>query len=139
MSDRVQRCRDEGIVLFDEVLRDATESLDAATPDGLLAIVGTSRHVYESIVGPLAHRSVEALDDEDLVVVLWQNRRLFNGEAVNGERWRASRAPRTRHGQLPPTLLSDFVRATLERALRDALYAHILERVRQFTAESEAA
>jgi hypothetical protein len=102
------------------VVNDATASLDAATPDALVAIVGETQ-LLRDVVAPLASRAAEALDEADLIRILWQERALLT--------WPSSRGP----------LLVDHIRGAVERAVYEMLADHMCARVRDYTSGNVAA
>lgn len=118
MSERTQRSRQERTSLLGGVLEDALTSLDAATPDALLAVVGAEG--CDLVVAKIAERAIGALDEEDLVFACWQNRRIL--EASSGG------AP-----------IGEAIRRALQKVLRHELQAHLLGRAAQFRAADEAA
>jgi hypothetical protein len=116
MSDRLERCRTEGVGILEAVLRDAVEALDSAAPDMLLGIVGAGGHATAELARLIAKRAVAALDDEDLAAIVWQGRDFILGSRpIYGG---SGRDPR----------LGDVIAATLEDAVRLRLSEHLVER-----------
>jgi hypothetical protein len=113
MSERSQRAREQRSRLLSSVVDDAAASLDAATPDALLAIVREAE-LLRDVVSPLASRATEALDEEDLIHALWQERSLLT--------CRSNRGP----------VLVDHIRGAVERAVYETLATHLRARIHEY-------
>ena len=101
------------------VASDAKASLDAATPQALLAIVGADGCV--EVLNTISARAVQALDGEDVILACDQYRRLLSAPAKDGE------------------TIESAIRRTLENMLRQTLIDHLQERGRQFLVAEEQA
>jgi hypothetical protein len=123
VSERLQRAREDGVVLLDRVIADAADAFDLAAPDALIAVLGAGGHVHGELVRVIAARAVEALDAEDLVAILWQaNQGLLERLVV----WGPRQQPR----------LEDILRGTIQAVVHEALRAHLAERAEGFTREA---
>jgi hypothetical protein len=116
--------------LFASVVDDATASLDAAVSDQLLAVLGSEGAVHEELVIALADRAVEALDDDDLAVIVCQSRSILAAKAAPAGEWR------DRRDRAEPVNIGDVLRATLSRIMRGRLSARIHERAAEFRSAS---
>jgi hypothetical protein len=124
VSERLQRAREDGVVLLDRVIADAADAFDLAAADALIAVLGAGGHVHGELVRVIAARAVEALDSEDLVAILWQakDQGLLESPVV----WGPRQQPR----------LEDILRGTIQAVVHEALRAHLAERAEGFTREA---
>lgn len=124
--------------LFGRALEDALESLNAATPDAFLAVVG-ARGCKEAI-DKIAERAVEALDEGDLVLIVSQQPQIL-GWTASGWKWRnhRGRANVDAGGRLGvPESIEDRLRAALEDIAVQLLTERLNKRAQEFTAEEPA-
>jgi hypothetical protein len=130
VSDRVERANEQGVSLVASVVDDAIASLDAAVSDQLLAVLGSESAVHEELVIALADRAVEALDDDDLAVLVHQSSSILAVKAAPAGEWR------DRRNRAEPVSIGDVVRATLSRLIRGRLATRIHERGSEFRSAS---
>jgi hypothetical protein len=116
--------------LVASVVEDAIVSLDAAVSDHLLAVLGSEGAVHEELVIALADRAVEALDDDDLAVIVCQSRSILAAKAAPAGEWR------DRRNRAEPVNIGDVLRATLAGILRKRLSTRVHERASEFRSAS---
>jgi hypothetical protein len=120
MSERSQRARETRSRLLLGVLNDAIDSLDAAIPDGLLAIVDDESELLRNVVTKIAARATEALDEEDIVCALYQERHLLEWPSAGGS-----------------TLIA-HIRTVVKKAVQGALADHLAARIGNYRGDDAA-
>jgi hypothetical protein len=111
----VELARDSGLAIWRQVCESAQASFDAAVPDAALALLVGDTHAQNEIEKPckiIARRAIDALDDQDLLLLVAASWRWLQVKEPHGyNRALTSRGPGAKEQY------RDTLRATYEKYL----------------------
>jgi hypothetical protein len=135
VSDRLARCREEGIDVLASVVLDALEAFDRAVTPESLRVLGREdgAPTFELTLRLISERSVDALDDRELITALWQAPDLLR------LKWQPPGSARDRRSPGDHVRVVDSIRSSLEAAVAYALRNHVADQLDAVFGEARAA